>query len=203
MPIFNVGKLCFRGEGRALIDLLSPNDLFSCRVNGTHISFLKANLLPEVPEALTVEDRETAEYGVWQVDAEPVKRDLISLAITADPHSQLTMTLVLERKPLFYIYNVIYPAIVIMAISLLGLCLPNNSGKKMIFCVSFMVAINFFQQFLLKVSFPTGEGIPLLGEHLTPVFLARSLSNTVSIRTPRRICNSLCRCGAVHEMCTT
>jgi hypothetical protein len=125
---------------------------------------LKANLLPEGPDALTLQDADTQDSGVWNVNAEPVRRGFISFGIAPDPHSQLTMTLILERKPLFYIYNVIYPAVVIMAVSLLGLCLPNNSGEKMVFGVSILVAMHFFQQFLLKISFPTGEGIPLLGE---------------------------------------
>ncbi|XP_064622803.1 neuronal acetylcholine receptor subunit alpha-9-like isoform X2 [Lineus longissimus] len=141
-----------------------PFDRQRCTMNFTLLSHTvnEVRLLPESPNALTLDDVDNHKSSVWQVAAEPVKQGLVLLGMASDPHSQLSMTLILERKPLFFIFNLIYPAVVIMAVSILSLLLPNKSGEKMVFSVSILVAMNFFQQNLLKISFPTEEGIPLL-----------------------------------------
>ncbi|XP_064621204.1 neuronal acetylcholine receptor subunit alpha-10-like isoform X1 [Lineus longissimus] len=147
-----------------------PFDRNKCTMNFTLLTHTVKEVIlqPDGLDALTFADEQrdemAADFGTWHVDVEPAKQGLVSFGITSDPHSELLMTLVLDRKPLFYAYNVIYPAMIIMSVSLLGFCLPENTSEKMVFGIHILVAMNFFQQYLLKILFPTGEGIPLLGQ---------------------------------------
>ena len=43
--------------------------------------------------------------------------------------ADVTLVLTIERKPLFYVFNLVLPCLIIVAMVLLGFFLPPESGK--------------------------------------------------------------------------
>jgi hypothetical protein len=84
--------------------------------------------------------------------------------IRFDWGDELVFLIRLRRKPLYYLFNIGAPVIILSALTVLTFCLPNDSGEKLSFIatvfLSFMVLTN-----QIASSLPTSsDSIPLLGK---------------------------------------
>ena len=73
----------------------------------------------------------------------------------------LRFTLVLERKPLHYLLNIIIPVIVLAMLSAMNFSVPLNSGEKLSLGISILLAFSVFM-LILQDNTPQTD-TPLLG----------------------------------------
>ena len=95
----------------------------------------------------------------------------------------LTFTCTLQRKPLFYIVNLIVPCINISVLAVLVFLLPSDSKKKITLSVSVLVALLVFYLLLIELIPPTSLVIPLLGKYLLFTIVIVNLSIIITIIT--------------------
>jgi Neurotransmitter-gated ion-channel transmembrane region len=85
-----------------------------------------------------------------------------------EPFPDVTFTLHIRRRTLYYLYNVIFPCVLMSALTLLVFCLPPDSGEKVTMGITVLLS---FSVFLLRMGedLPeTSEFIPLLSRsHIT------------------------------------
>ena len=78
---------------------------------------------------MCIRDRYT-EHSEWKVEDAYLQRNVIYYGCCPEPYPDVTVQLVLKRKPLFYVLNLLLPMIFIGILTLLAFFLPADSGKN-------------------------------------------------------------------------
>jgi len=72
----------------------------------------------------------------------------------------------MTRRSLFYIINLIFPCLLIYAVSFLGFFLPVESGEKVNLEITILLALVVFLLIVGETLPPTPDAIPVLGQSL-------------------------------------
>ncbi len=75
----------------------------------------------------------------------------------------LTFRITLKRKPLFYLYNLLFPCIVLVVTDAMVFLLPPESGEKITLAVTVLLAMMVFLTVIMQNVPTTSLVIPLLG----------------------------------------
>ena len=102
----------------------------------------------------------SAEWDLVGVHEEQNRK---SYACCMYPYSDLTITLVINRRPLFYIFNLMIPCFIIIAMVLMGFLLPPESGERTTLSITVLLAMAVFLQLQAEHLPRNSEEIPLLG----------------------------------------
>uniref|UniRef100_A0A674E2U9 Acetylcholine receptor subunit epsilon n=1 Tax=Salmo trutta TaxID=8032 RepID=A0A674E2U9_SALTR len=138
------------------------------------------------PEAFT-------ENGEWAIKHRPARK-LINSRYTPDDleYQEISFNLVIQRKPLFYIINIILPCSLISSLVVLAYFLPAQAGgQKLTVAISVLLAQTVFL-FLIAQKVPeTSLNVPLIGKYLIFVMSVTTLIATnqivvlnISLRSP-------------------
>lgn len=101
--------------------------------------------------------------GEWQIERMPARKTEF---VGSDSFQEIIYSVVMERKPLFYIINLIIPCILITVLAILVFCTPSDCGEKMTLCISVLLALTVFLLLLSKMVPPTSLEVPLIGKYL-------------------------------------
>jgi nicotinic acetylcholine receptor, invertebrate len=104
-------------------------------------------------------------------------------ACCVEVYLDLTFTCTVQRKPLFYIVNLIVPCVNISVLAVLVFLLPSDSKKKITLSISILVALLVFYLLLIELIPPTSLVIPLLGKYLLFTLVIVNLSIIITIIT--------------------
>jgi hypothetical protein len=110
-------------------------------------------------------------------------RHEIVYACCVEVYLDLTFVCIVQRKPLFYIVNLIVPCINISVLAVLVFLLPSDSKKKITLSISILVALLVFYLLLIELIPPTSVVIPLLGKYLLFTLVIVNLSIIITIIT--------------------
>ncbi|XP_053297530.1 acetylcholine receptor subunit epsilon isoform X2 [Pleuronectes platessa] len=138
------------------------------------------------PEAFT-------ENGEWAIVHRP-GRKMINKRYTPDDleYQEILYNLIIQRKPLFYVINIILPCSLISSLVVLAYFLPAQAGgQKLTVAISVLLAQTVFL-FLIAQKVPeTSLSVPLIGKYLIFVMCVTTLIATnqivvlnISLRSP-------------------
>uniref|UniRef100_A0A8C8ASL1 Cholinergic receptor nicotinic delta subunit n=1 Tax=Otus sunia TaxID=257818 RepID=A0A8C8ASL1_9STRI len=83
----------------------------------------------------------------------------------------ITFYLIIKRKPLFYVINIVTPCILIAFMAILVFYLPADSGEKMTLVISVLLAQSVFLLLISQRLPATSHAIPLIGKYLLFIML--------------------------------
>ncbi|CAO2643961.1 Acetylcholine receptor subunit epsilon [Lemmus lemmus] len=133
-----------------------------------------------------------AENGEWAIDYCPgMIRHYKGGSAEVPGETDIIYTLIIRRKPLFYVINIIVPCVLISGLVLLAYFLPAQGGQKCTVSINVLLAQTVFL-FLIAQKIPeTSLSVPLLGRYLIFVMVVATLIVmncvivlNVSLRTP-------------------
>ncbi|XP_069042860.1 acetylcholine receptor subunit epsilon isoform X1 [Lepisosteus oculatus] len=138
------------------------------------------------PEAFT-------ENGEWAIRHRPARK-VINRRYTPDDleYQEVHFNLIIQRKPLFYIINIIVPCVLISSLVVLAYFLPAQAGgQKLTVSISVLLAQTVFL-FLIAQQIPeTSLSVPLIGKYLIFSMFVATLIVTncvivlnISLRSP-------------------
>ncbi|KAL3266842.1 hypothetical protein HHI36_010993 [Cryptolaemus montrouzieri] len=84
-----------------------------------------------------------------------------------EPYPDITYRINLRRRPLFYVFNLILPCILINGIALLVFYVPSESGEKVTLGISALLSMTVFLM-TIRETLPPTEKTPLISEY--PLF---------------------------------
>uniref|UniRef100_A0A8D3CUN2 Cholinergic receptor, nicotinic, gamma n=1 Tax=Scophthalmus maximus TaxID=52904 RepID=A0A8D3CUN2_SCOMX len=138
------------------------------------------------PEAFT-------ENGEWVIKHRPAKK-VINSQYTKDEreYQEVVFFLIIQRKPLFYIINIIAPCVLFSSLCLLVYYLPAKAGgQKCTMSVATLLGQTVFLFLIAKKVPETSRAVPLIGKYLmfvmsvtTMVVMNCVIVLNVSLRTP-------------------
>ena len=103
----------------------------------------------------------------WTLVRLHVQRNLMYYSCCAEPYPDITYTVQMRRKPLFYVFNMILPCFLITLVALLGFYVPSDSGEKVSMGITTLLSMTVFLMLVAENMPPTSDVLPLVGK---PIF---------------------------------
>ncbi len=101
-------------------------------------------------------------HGEWEVLDCPCNTYTKDYMISRWPVVECYVTL--HRKPLFYVFNLGIPIVLLLGIGGLAFILPPDSGDKISLSVTVFLALTVFIMVVMDNLPPTSQAIPYLGK---------------------------------------
>jgi len=79
--------------------------------------------------------------------------------------ADITYSIVLRRRPLFYVFNLILPCVLISGLALLSFYMPSDSGEKVTLGITTLLSMTVFLMVIGESMPPTSEKLPLIGKN--------------------------------------
>lgn len=73
----------------------------------------------------------TDKISAFHFPGMPGKKNTITYACCPEPYVDVTFTIMIRRRTLYYFFNLIVPCVLISSMALLGFTLPPDSGEKL------------------------------------------------------------------------
>lgn len=111
-------------------------------------------------------------------------------------YPDITFKIVIRRKMLFYLVNLILPVALMTFMTVSVFYLPADSNEKVTLSISILTSLIVFFLLMLEVIPPTSLAVPLFGKYLLFTLVLVSLSACVSVY----VLNIYHRAPSVHKM---
>ncbi|CAG9860952.1 unnamed protein product [Phyllotreta striolata] len=99
-----------------------------------------------------------------------------------EPYPDITYTIKLRRRPLFYVFNLILPCILINGIALLVFYVPSESGEKVTLGISALLSMTVFLM-TIRETLPPTEKTPLISMYYGVSICLVSFASALSVVT--------------------
>lgn len=107
----------------------------------------------------------------------------------------MTFFIFIQRKTLYYLYNIVFPCLMMSVLTLLGLpsssssptlpfpvfVLPPDSGEKIALGITVLLAFSVFVLAIAEKMPETSDSMPLIGIYLTVVMGMTSVSVVMTV----------------------
>ncbi|TRY95262.1 hypothetical protein DNTS_012201 [Danionella cerebrum] len=118
-------------------------------------------------EWIVIDPAAFTENGEWEIVHKPARRNLYkNIPKESNKHQDITFYLIIKRKPLFYVVNIIIPCVLISFLASLVYFLPADSGEKMTLSISVLLAQSVFLLLISQRLPETSMAVPLIVKYL-------------------------------------
>ena len=117
---------------------------------------------------MTTGDGDDSNYipnSEWNLIRLRVERTVRFYSCCAEPYPDISYVINIQRRPLFYIFNMIIPCILITLVALLGFYIPSDSGEKVTMGITTLLSMTVFMMLVTESMPPTSDVLPLIGQY--------------------------------------
>ncbi|KAI1722194.1 neurotransmitter-gated ion-channel ligand binding domain-containing protein [Ditylenchus destructor] len=121
------------------------------------------------------------ESGEFELVSVHQKRRVVKYTCCEEPYPDLTFYIHIRRKTLYYLYNIVFPCLMMSILTLLVFFLPPDSGEKIALGITVLLAFSVFVLAIAEKMPETSDSIPLIGIYLTSVMAMTSISVIMTV----------------------
>ena len=114
--------------------------------------------------------------GEWELIAVPAALNVVKYSCCPDPYIDVTYTVHVRRKVLFYLSNLILPCVVLAILTVFSFCLPPESGERVSLVITILLGLTVFMLVFTDNVPRTSEVIPLIVKYSFTVMCEVSFS---------------------------
>uniref|UniRef100_A0A1I8A7Z9 Neur_chan_memb domain-containing protein n=1 Tax=Steinernema glaseri TaxID=37863 RepID=A0A1I8A7Z9_9BILA len=109
----------------------------------------------------------------WHLKLIRAEKEYIQYSCCPEPYPFVDIHISIQRRPMFYVFNLILPCILISAIALLGFYMPSDSGEKVTLGITSLLSTTVFLMLAL----------PLIGIYYGVTIFIVSLATAMTVFT--------------------
>ncbi|KAH9518333.1 Acetylcholine receptor subunit alpha-type acr-16 [Bulinus truncatus] len=119
--------------------------------------------------------------GEWHLISVTAKRNVVYYPCCPEPFPDVTFTIHLRRRTLYYTHNVIIPCVMLSSLTLLVFWMSPDSGEKVTLGLTVLLAFSVFMLLIAENMPATSNFVPLIGMYLTTVMGITSVSVMLAV----------------------
>ncbi|CAL1530224.1 unnamed protein product [Lymnaea stagnalis] len=119
--------------------------------------------------------------GEWHLISVTAKRNVVYYPCCTEPFHDVTFTVHLRRRTLYYTHNVIIPCVMLSSLTLLVFWMSPDSGEKVTLGLTVLLAFSVFMLLIAENMPATSNFVPLIGMYLTTVMGITSMSVMLAV----------------------
>ncbi|KAL0121529.1 hypothetical protein PUN28_006800 [Cardiocondyla obscurior] len=119
--------------------------------------------------------------GEWYLIGMPGKKNTIMYQCCPEPYVDITFTIQIRRRTLYYFFNLIVPCVLISSMALLGFTLPPDSGEKLTLGVTILLSLTVFLNLVAETLPQVSDAIPLLGSYFNCIMFMVASSVVLTV----------------------
>jgi hypothetical protein len=154
--------------------------------DGTQVNLLKNSDTGDVSNYI--------ENGEWSLEELLVERNIKIYSCCPQPYPNVTYYVVIRRRPLFYVFNMIMPSILITLVGFLIFLIPPDSGEKVGMGVTTLLSMTVFLMVVAENMPPNSDSVPIIAIYYFNSMLMISLATVAAVFT-----QNVCRKGDEEE----
>ncbi|KAJ8304992.1 hypothetical protein KUTeg_018575 [Tegillarca granosa] len=119
--------------------------------------------------------------GEWLLKSIKVVRMETVYPIGNEVYPDVKVFIVIQRRILYYVLNIIFPCFWLNVLSVLTFCLPPDAGEKITLSITVLLSYSVFMLLVAESMPPTSEYVPLIGIYLTVSMAVASVSVILTV----------------------
>ena len=121
--------------------------------------------------------------GEWNLIDLIAIKNLKKYSCCEEPYPEIFYKLIIRRRPLYYVFNMVFPCLLITLVAFLGFYLPPGSSEKVSIGITTLLSITVFLMLVAESMPPTSEQLPLLGIYYAVTIGIVSFSTAMAVIT--------------------
>ena len=93
-----------------------------------------------------------------------IERNEVVYPISSAIYPDVTVILIIQRRILYYVLNILFPCFWLNILSVLTFCLPPDAGEKITLSITVLLSYSVFMLLVAESMPPTSEFVPLIGK---------------------------------------
>lgn len=118
--------------------------------------------------------------GEWDLVSAEAVRNVVKYSCCPDPFIDITYTLLLRRRVLFYLNNLIFPCVALAILTVFAFFLPPEAGERISLIITILLGLTVYTLIFTENIPPTSEVTPLLTKYSTAIMVLLGVSLVVS-----------------------
>jgi hypothetical protein len=135
---------------------------------------------------VNVGEGDTTNYiknGEWHLVKILAVKHLKIYSCCEEPYPELQYKLIIRRRPLYYVFNMVFPCLLITMVAFLGFYLSPNSSEKVSIGITTLLSLTVYLMLVAESMPPTSEQLPLLGIYYAVTLSIVSFSTAMAVLT--------------------
>ena len=121
--------------------------------------------------------------GEWHLVKLMATKYLKKYSCCEEPYPEVYYRLIIRRRPLYYVFNMVFPCMLITLVAFLGFYLPPDSSEKVSIGITTLLSLTVFLMLVAESMPPTSEQLPLLGIYYAVTISIVSFSTAMAVIT--------------------
>ncbi|XP_067885063.1 neuronal acetylcholine receptor subunit alpha-7-like [Heterodontus francisci] len=119
--------------------------------------------------------------GEWDLVGVPGKRNEIRYECCEEPYTDVTYTVMMRRRTLYYGLNLLIPCVLISGLALLVFLLPADSGEKISLGITVLLSLTVFMLLVAEIMPASSDSVPLIARYFASTMFIVGLSVVVTV----------------------
>ena len=121
--------------------------------------------------------KDRLDNGEWKVTAIKVDKNVIKYdCCPNDLYPDITFVINLQRRSLFYTYNLVIPNFIITLLAFFSFYIPVECGERLSFVITVLLSMTVFLLLVAESIPPTSDAVPVIGMFFTSSIIEVALA---------------------------